>query len=940
MRESRSNDKLRVQELGVIEETIGTLHHLSLAIRKASNRDTLTRIPRLFDRDSDYTVIREYRKDVSDLGIIVKAVQFEISSTFEEFVRKVLVSRWLRPNHEAELDSEQKRYREALLDRCVEAVSVRRRQLAYFHSHQLKLAGGSSTKFVSSTQQHTDQELGRNSYMQLQSKLLKALNLSQPILLETSDAAPSETVATEFQSTTIRLAPPSSAPSSTTSSNADGGFRSGGPFEAPPPPKLNAGDKENACPYCCLVLPAKIFSTQKRAKRWERHLLEDLQPYICLFENCTQRGKSYSSFKDWQAHLNQPHYHSWLCPLHPEDADDADEGPFLFANLARFRAHLDIYHTDLDLSTTEDLIHRASQLAALPQWCFICFEELPTLPVLQKHMADHLKSMSLLALPWRDDIGDEEGCSSDQLKSMVEPSHASPLSETYLASISLFEDADADETLPELTLEPKEFASLLSIVNANAVTVQDRANDLELWAEGKTLKHVSVGILIVTDHNEKKSLHDAPMNEHVEVVKLLLETGEANVESNSRFVEENTDTILEDPRISLAYNKCLLDVYADFMNYCVEKSQSLDILCRYWAPLPKPPSLEANLDASPQKGLKQRNPRNTSEEMPTWISFIEKSTFNEPHSVLGTRINSDSLVGGPGRPQVYNASNGLRAWAIFGTYNPEPDQGVNRSLIFPTNSARRSSLPSDKELGFAKTIQELKRSQLDGTPESLSHGMKKQPLVSPQKYDGTLSVRGFYLDVVQKISPRAIGKSIIPFEALYMGGWKRSDQDVPDQLWRTLVADRGPNGTSAPGWYRRACLECLQHMNRVGDLDIEDLKKKVQTPSTMVTFLERVQQVVWGQRFFMTRGNVAKNKESLFCLGSPSVREGDMVCIIFGCSVPVVLRKVSTGGGNSHFEFISECYVHGMMDGEALEGRMPVYPYGGKKTLVTTFKLK
>ncbi|PMD12788.1 hypothetical protein NA56DRAFT_540752, partial [Hyaloscypha hepaticicola] len=79
-----------------------------------------------------------------------------------------------------------------------------------------------------------------------------------------------------------------------------------------------------------------------------------------------------------------------------------------------------------------------------------------------------------------------------------------------------------------------------------------------------------------------------------------------------------------------------------------------------------------------------------------------------------------------------------------------------------------------------------------------------------------------------------------------------------------------------------------------------------------------VQQVVWGQRFFMTRGNVAKNKESLFCLGSPSVREGDMVCIIFGCSVPVVLRKVSTGGGNSHFEFISECYVHGMMDGEAL----------------------
>jgi hypothetical protein len=108
----------------------------------------------------------------------------------------------------------------------------------------------------------------------------------------------------------------------------------------------------------------------------------------------------------------------------------------------------------------------------------------------------------------------------------------------------------------------------------------------------------------------------------------------------------------------------------------------------------------------------------------------------------------------------------------------------------------------------------------------------------------------------------------------------------------------------------------------------------------MITFLERAQQIVWGRRFFRTKGNRTKNKEPLFCLGSPDVREGDMVCIIFGCSVPVVLRKVSTGGGNAHYEVIGECYVHGMMDGEALEGRKPMYPYGGKKSWVSTFKLK
>lgn len=36
----------------------------------------------------------------------------------------------------------------------------------------------------------------------------------------------------------------------------------------------------------------------------------------------------------------------------------------------------------------------------------------------------------------------------------------------------------------------------------------------------------------------------------------------------------------EDDRISPDYDKSLLDVYTDFMDYCIEKSQTLDIICR------------------------------------------------------------------------------------------------------------------------------------------------------------------------------------------------------------------------------------------------------------------------------------------------------------------------------------------------------------------------
>ena len=50
-----------------------------------------------------------------------------------------------------------------------------------------------------------------------------------------------------------------------------------------------------------------------------------------------------------------------------------------------------------------------------------------------------------------------------------------------------------------------------------------------------------------------------------------------------------------------------------------------------------------------------------------------------------------------------------------------------------------------------------------------------------------------------------------------------------------------------------------------------------------------------------------------------SSKEEDLICIIFGCSVPIVLRKIEGRDGKSHFYFIGECYVHEMMDGKAMK---------------------
>ena len=45
--------------------------------------------------------------------------------------------------------------------------------------------------------------------------------------------------------------------------------------------------------------------------------------------------------------------------------------------------------------------------------------------------------------------------------------------------------------------------------------------------------------------------------------------------------------------------------------------------------------------------------------------------------------------------------------------------------------------------------------------------------------------------------------------------------------------------------------------------------------------------------------------------------KGDLICILYGCSVPVLLRRHNANKSDIYYEFIGECYVHDLMDGEA-----------------------
>jgi len=139
-----------------------------------------------------------------------------------------------------------------------------------------------------------------------------------------------------------------------------------------------------------------------------------------------------------------------------------------------------------------------------------------------------------------------------------------------------------------------------------------------------------------------------------------------------------------------------------------------------------------------------------------------------------------------------------------------------------------------------------------------------------------MRVQGFRLGTIRLSLPPATS-GIIWKEALEMAGFDEHPgtlDTVPDKLWRTLVADRGPNGTLVPSWYHRACLYCLEHATSIGNGDINTTALlEASTSSIMTEFLQGVQSVIWNRKFFDS------NHGDYFDIGPSQLTKGDVVCI-------------------------------------------------------------
>lgn len=165
-----------------------------------------------------------------------------------------------------------------------------------------------------------------------------------------------------------------------------------------------------------------------------------------------------------------------------------------------------------------------------------------------------------------------------------------------------------------------------------------------------------------------------------------------------------------------------------------------------------------------------------------------------------------------------------------------------------------------------------------------------------------LIARGFVLDEVGICGDVAAAR-LIPRTWLELGGWNDVQNEAPpDSFWRTLVADRDGEGNDPPPWYRRIC----QYMFRLADgssahIDLAPMVGPSHASNLARVFMRRVYATIWNRRVMQTAIN-----HSLGLIPAQA-QTGDLICILEGCSVPVVVRmrgKTASDGNTSSRESV------------------------------------
>jgi hypothetical protein len=352
-----------------------------------------------------------------------------------------------------------------------------------------------------------------------------------------------------------------------------------------------------------------------------------------------------------------------------------------------------------------------------------------------------------------------------------------------------------------------------------------------------------------------------------------------------RFAVLHLETYSASKPYNVNYSLPISDIYVEFVQFCIERSRqsdptrALDILCRSWAPDPNfhhdsdtshghwrarfshKMGYDGKPDMTHDGKYVDQSPRPDGDDdtIPSWIP----STENCPHGWTGRgeeggdpkmiRKNPDSLVGNP-LQRIYSASG---------------SRGLTKNLRFEDGIIKDSSQPGINNTHYHSAfIEGFVLGSIDQLTDTSQGGQ------IPKKWSTLVKAMPGLTLAKGRAAPRA-----------NLDLW---EHPAADDFWRTLIGDRSWTGGNPPRYYQLILQKAYKGDN---DVDLEKLIfwSKCQPAKDVC---RRVHAVIWNRKLMSIKCSSPKLPTTKVLGLAPDMAEtGDLVCILYGCSVPVVLRR-------------------------------------------------
>lgn len=158
------------------------------------------------------------------------------------------------------------------------------------------------------------------------------------------------------------------------------------------------------------------------------HVAQDLNPYSCIYQDCANSHDLYATREEWTKHIRSQHNEErWVCDDCIFESDQDDK--FIFDSQELWESHMRSLHSCPDdrLTLLCDMSKRKLvELAECPLCKRPCGHSRPDE---DDHIAEHLHSWALRALPWDLNPDDEASSDSPEMGSENDLARMSEMSE-------------------------------------------------------------------------------------------------------------------------------------------------------------------------------------------------------------------------------------------------------------------------------------------------------------------------------------------------------------------------------------------------------------------------------------------------------------------------------------------------------------------------------